>query len=197
MTVLPWSLVVVIYTVESKVETAIRAVGKVGKRSGEDAEGKDDVEKTGGLDESIRVTVTVDCGTGEDVSGEIIRLVTVDGGLLKRLEGDGEKVSGDWEGLVSGKDELGSMVGELGVNDVGEVEGREGVEEGTGVEDVREGLETIVVVGKGVDVIVKLVKEGNGEEGSELESVIEGGEVIEDRSKDDMFDGETEELGLD
>lgn len=99
---------------------------------------------------------------------------------MTRLEDDRfggrELVSGGRERLVSGKDELGSTVNELGVNEGGDVEGG-GVEEDTGVEDVREGSETVVMFGKGVDVIVKLVKERSGgeEEGSELGFVTEEG----------------------
>lgn len=52
---------------------AIRAVGKDGKRSGEAADGWELV------DESIKVTVTVDPGAGEDSSVETTRLVIVDG----------------------------------------------------------------------------------------------------------------------
>lgn len=64
------------------------------------------------LDESVRVIVTVDPGEGEG-GGVKKKLVTVDGGSLTRLEGDGlgetELVSGGREGeemLVGGKDEF-------------------------------------------------------------------------------------------
>lgn len=252
---------VVIYTVESRVDTAIRAVGNDGKRSGEVGDGRELVRKLAGLEESIRVTVTVDPGAGEGENVGVTRLVIVDGRLLltrvegdgfgetelvivgselltrvegdgfgetelvtvgskllTRLEGDGlgetelmivdgrsptrleddrfggtELLSGGRERLVSGRDELGSTVNELGVNEGGNVEGGEGVEEGTDVEDVRERSDPVVTVGKGVDVIVKLVKERSGgeEEGSELGSVMEEGEdgILE-------LDGETVRLGL-
>lgn len=80
--VLPSLLVVVIYTVESRVEMAIRAVGKVWKRSGEDGDGWEFV------DESTKVTVTVEPGAGEDEGVKTTRLVIVNGGLLIRLEGE-------------------------------------------------------------------------------------------------------------
>lgn len=240
---------VVIYTVESRVDTAIRAVGNDGKRSGEVGDGRELVRKLAGLEESIRVTVTVDPGAGEGENVGVTRLVIVDGRLLltkvegdgfgetelvivgcelltrvegdgfgetelvtvgsellTRLEGDGlgeteliivdgrsltrleddrlggtELLSGGRERPVSGKDELASTVNELGVNEGGNVEGGEGVEESTDVEDVRERSDPVVTVGRGVDVIVKLVKERSAgeEEGSELGSVMEEGEVTE------------------
>lgn len=117
---------------------AIKAVGKDGKTSGEDDDGWTFVRELSGSDESVRVMVTVDPGAGEGEGGvEIIRLVTVNGGLLRRLEGDifweTELVSGGREGeemLVGGKDEPGLIVSELRVDEGGVVEGREGVEDG-------------------------------------------------------------------
>lgn len=75
---------------------AIRAVGKDGKTNG-DCDDWEFVRESGRFDGSVRVIVTVDPGAGER-GVETTRLVTVNGGLLTRLEGDGF-----WEiELVSG-----------------------------------------------------------------------------------------------
>lgn len=188
MTVLPSWSVVVIYTVESRVEMAIRAVGKDGKTSEGDWT---TVTVSGGPDESTTVRVNVGPGTGGDVSVETTKLVTVNGGSLTRLEGDRpgetELMSGIREGedmLVGGKDELGLTVIELSKDEGG----MEDVGEGRDVKDVREGLETVVVVGKVVDGIVEKGVGIEEEDRSEFWFVME----------DDILrpDGETVRLEL-
>lgn len=163
-------------------DIAIRAVGKDGKTSGEDGDDWMSVRESAGFEDSVRVIVTVDPGAGEGGGVETIRLVTVSGGLLTRLDGDRsgetELVSRGREGkemLVGGIDELWLMVIELGVSEGGSVEGGKGVEEG---KDVRGGLERVVVVGKDVGVVLK-ERNGGEEDSSKLVSVMEedGGTV--------------------
>lgn len=105
--------------------------------------------------------VIVGPGEGEGGGVEVTRLVTVDGGLLTRLEGDRfgetELVSGGREGeemLFGGKDEFGLTVSELGVDEGGGVERMEGVEGGGDSKDVREDSEIVGVAGEDVGVVV-------------------------------------------
>ena len=98
---------------------AIRAVGSVWNRSGEVEVG---CEVPAGFDESVTVTMDVDPGAGEGGGVETTRLVTVNGGLLTRLDGNrlGETklVSGGWEG----EEMLSCEKGGWDVRDVGEGE---------------------------------------------------------------------------
>ena len=203
--VLPWSLVLVTYTVESKVElgtihmnshcaneksrttdTAIRAVGTDGKTKGD----RMFVKESARLEGSTKVTVDVDPGIGEGGIVEITRLVAGDDRVLAGLEGGRFEeiglVPGGWEGegiVIGGEDELGLTVRKVGVD-----EREVGVKKERDVDCVKEGREMIVVAGKGVGVIVRLVKVSSGSEevGSELGFVIKEDGVKEGCSEDEI-----------
>lgn len=140
--------------------------------SGKDGDGWRSVDESAGLDGSAPVRVNVEPGTGEGGTVEITRVVTVNVGSSVRLKGnsvgESELVSRGWEGegetresedgvMVGGKDDLGSMVNELGVYEGGDVGGR--VEGGRDVRDVGGGVKTVTLVDVDVGIIVSLVEE--------------------------------------
>ena len=129
-------------------DMAIKAVGNDGKTSGGDGDGRRSVDELGGLDGSTPVGVNVEPGTGEGGIVETTRVVTVNVGSPAWLEGDNtgesELVFGGFEGgeesggvgdetVVGGRDELGSIVNDVGVYEGGDVGGRVGGDVGGSV----------------------------------------------------------------
>jgi hypothetical protein len=195
--------VVVRYTVESKVETARKAVGKDAKTGGEEGDGWRSVRELARSDGSAPVAVNVDPGV--EVGGTVETTVTVTGGLLTTLGGErvggGELASGRGEipvggrdvTSVSGKEEMsvdgedvmsvsGKDVGSVSGKDVGSVSGKDEISV-SGNELVSVSGKDVVRVGGNDEISVGGKDERSRMDrlGADGDTVLgEGGEVLKD-----------------